>query len=111
MQTAVREIYVDLAASGDKSVATVDTYGKDPGSLIKVVDLLNKGIKCLSTFPEQYHDVLDEYRERLQSYSFSVILVEEAPIEVAMEIFTRINVSGQLLTQRDLVADSDLTVT
>jgi hypothetical protein len=41
---------------------------------------------------------LKTYQKTLQSYSFSVILVTDAPIDVATEIFTRINVSGKPLS-------------
>lgn len=95
------EMYIDLAANPDEQdqqIVVVNADGRDPSSLIKIVDLLTGGLRFLNTFPEKYHDALDEYKERLQSYSFSVILVDQASIEVATEIFTRINVSGKPLS-------------
>lgn len=92
------EMYVDLAAAEDQPVAIVDKDDKDPTSLVRVVDLLNANLRFLNSFPEESHDILDEYKTRLQTYAFSVVLVDEAPIEVATEIFTRLNVSGKPLS-------------
>ncbi len=91
-------MYIDLAANEDQQVVSSNRDGRDPDSLIKVVDLLTGGIRFLNTFPEEYHEALDKYKERLQAYLFSVIMVDEVPIEVATEIFTRINVSGKPLS-------------
>lgn len=97
------EMYVDLAATSDEQVVVVDTEGRGPDALIKITDLLNKGIKFLSSFPEEYFDNIEEYQTRLKSYSFSTILVNEAPIEVATEIFTRINVGGTPLAPFEIM--------
>jgi len=41
---------------------------------------------------------IDAYRKAVQTYQFSKIDVKNAPIEVATEIFTRINIGGKPLT-------------
>ncbi len=92
------EMYVDLAATGEEQTVVVDIDGKNPDALIRLVDLLGGGIKYLSSFPDEYLGTIEEYRTRLDGYSFSVILVDEAPIDVATEIFTRINVTGKPLS-------------
>lgn len=92
------EMYIDLLANEDDTIVITDIEEKDPESIIKLNDLVFGGIKQLSKLPEEHHDKLDDYKRRIESYSFSTILVEEAPIDVATEIFTRINVGGKPLS-------------
>ncbi len=92
------EIYVDLRASGEDQVAVVGADGKKPDSVVRMVDLLNEDFTFLASYPKEHHQALSDYKKRLETYSFSTILVNEAPLEVATEIFTRINVTGKPLT-------------
>jgi hypothetical protein len=50
------------------------------------------------TYDSKFHLLLDEYKQIIQSYNFSLIEVKEASIDVATEIFTRINVGGKPLS-------------
>lgn len=92
------EMYIDLAAQGDSDVVSTEPDGRDPAMLIKVVDLLNADFTLLAQYPKPLWPRLNEYKRRLETYSFSVVLVKEAPLEVATEIFTRINVTGKPLS-------------
>lgn len=92
------EIYADLEATDDRDVVTIDVATKPERTYVRLVDLLKGGVRFFAAFPEKYHRKLDDYKERLTTYQFSVILVKDAPIDVATEIFTRINTSGQPLT-------------
>jgi len=96
------EIYIDLDVSTGNSqegpVAVVRQGERDSNSVVRVVDLLHKDFTFLASYPPEYHRVLAEYQQRLKAYLFSIVMVNEAPIEVATEIFTRINVSGKPLS-------------
>ncbi len=92
------QIYVDLRAEGEEQAAVVGTDGKSPDSIVSVVDLLNEDFTFLAAYPKEHHQVLSDYKKRLETYSFSTILVNEVPLDVATEIFTRINVTGKPLT-------------
>lgn len=96
------DIYIDLKASAnnseDEQVAIVGQKDREPGSVVRVVDLLHKNFAFLASYSPEHHQALEEYQQRLKTYSFSTVLVNEAPIEVATEIFTRINVSGKPLS-------------
>ncbi len=92
------EIYVDLLAAGDTDIVTLDTKGKEPHQLVKITDLINADLAFLASFPKEFHAKLSEYKKRIETYHFSVVLVREAPIDVATEIFTRINVTGRPLS-------------
>jgi hypothetical protein len=91
-------IFVDPSAKDGADVVLTDMTGKPPDALINVADLLTEKITTLVRYPTEYHEMLEDYRNRLLSYSFSVVLVREAPLEVVTEIFTRINVTGQPLS-------------
>src|SRR5215208_1396617 len=92
------QMYVDLTAIGDEDIVVADIPGKDPKNLIKLSDLLYGGLTFLAAYPREHHTRIEEYKKRFESYSFSTVLIKEAPIEVATEIFTRLNVGGIALS-------------
>jgi hypothetical protein len=92
------EIFVDLLAKADEQVVTIDTAGRKPGAFIRLTDLLNADFTFLAGYPDKFHKKLAEYQNRLRTYAFSIVLVKEAPLDVATEIFTRINVTGRPLS-------------
>lgn len=96
-------MYVDLAAEEDQQIVTTDVSSKDPAAVLKVVDLLESKGSILRQYPEDFQDIIDEYRDRLKTYTFSVVSVNEAPIDVATEIFTRINVTGKPLSTFEIM--------
>lgn len=91
------KLLVNLAARGEEEFVVVDAEEADDQALISVKDLLTAKLTKLK-LPEKHLERIEVLRERLHTYSFSVIEVKEAPIEVATEIFTRINVTGKALT-------------
>jgi hypothetical protein len=93
-----KEMYIDLKATQDEQIVITDISDKDEKSIIRVIDLLSGKISYLAKFPTEYQEKLDEYRTRLVSYNYSTIQVQEVPIDIATEIFTRINVGGKPLT-------------
>ena len=92
------EIYIDLNANEDQDIVTIDITDKQQDTILKVVDLLNADLAFLVSYPTRYHTRLSQYKKNIETYAFSTISVQEAPIDVATEIFTRINVSGQPLS-------------
>lgn len=91
------EIYVDFEASLDEPVVITDVSGRDPGEIIKFTDLLTGGYALAAQYPN-YLQKLDDYSNAFKAYLFSDILVSGAPIDIATEIFTRINVGGRPLS-------------
>jgi hypothetical protein len=102
-----RDIFVDLdldvnddreapivAISPQGAVASVEQDGR----CVRLIDLLRGEFKLLSQLCNARRDRLQHYQKRIQTYQFSIILIQDAPIDVATEIFTRINVSGQPLS-------------
>lgn len=91
------EIYVDFEAPLDEPVVITDIAGRDPGEIIKFTDLLTGGYALAARYPN-YLEKLDDYSNAFKTYLFSDILVANAPIDIATEIFTRINVGGKPLS-------------
>jgi hypothetical protein len=40
-------------------------------------------LETLTAYPREYHEKLDGYKQRVQSYDFSIIEVRDVPIDVA----------------------------
>ncbi len=92
------EMYVDLTASDDGEIIIIDTSKMEPHTFIKVTDLMEGSLTMLAAFPEEHHPTIVRYKKIIQSYTFSVINLKNAPIDVATEVFTRLNVGGKALT-------------
>lgn len=92
------QMYIDLDADDEGDLVLTDMSEKEPLSFISVTDLLGAEFTTLARFPKKHHCKMQRYKRILEGYNFSVILVPEAAIDVATEIFTRINVTGQPLS-------------
>ena len=92
------EIYVDLNAKEDEQIVIMDIEGREEHTFIQLKDLLYGDLTLLASFPKHHHDKLSEYKRRIEGYDFSIIEVRDVQIDVATEIFTRINVGGKPLT-------------
>lgn len=92
------QMYINLSAKEDEQIVTIDKEAIDESARIKVNDLLYGGLTLLASYSEEHLETLEEYKKRIESYSFSIIKIKDAPIDVATEIFTRINVGGKSLS-------------
>ncbi len=92
------QMYVDLTTAKDGEIIITDISSMKEKTFIKVTDLMEGSLTMLASFPEKYHPVLERYKKIIQSYTFSVINLKNARIDVATEVFTRLNVGGKALT-------------
>ncbi|SDN76350.1 hypothetical protein SAMN05518871_107155 [Psychrobacillus sp. OK028] len=93
------EIYIDLEAKEDEEVVTLNHDIKNPTRYVKIYDLLYGGIGALAKkYTEQGLMKIDFYKARFTSYQFSLVILKNAPLDVATEVFTRLNVGGKTLT-------------
>ena len=92
------EMYIDLTAEDDGEIIITDIADLHDNTFIKITDLMQGSLTKLASFPEEYHSILERYKKIIQSYNFSVINLKNAPIDVATEVFTRLNVGGKALT-------------
>lgn len=98
------QIFIDLEAEDSDQIVITDIEGKDEKSLISILNILKGSFLLLAAYPQKYYDKLQAYKNRIESYQYSIIQVKDAPIEIATEIFTRINVSGQALSLFEIMA-------
>jgi len=92
------EIFIDLNADDNGTIVVVENGDRSSEDIIRLVDLVNGSLKSLFQYPERHHQRLSDLKSRISSYTYSTILVKEATIDVATEIFTRINVTAKPLS-------------
>lgn len=92
------EFQIDLEAKEDEPLVLTESADTNHHRIIRLHDLLYGKIKLLAAYPEPLQDKIQEYKDRINAYQFSAVLIKEAPIDVATEIFTRLNVGGKPLT-------------
>lgn len=92
------EFKIDLEAKEDEPIVLTSADDTNHHQVIKLQDLLFGKLKVLAAYPEPLQDKVQEYKDRINAYQFSAVLIKEAPIDVATEIFTRLNVGGKPLT-------------
>ena len=92
------EMYIDLEASEDDEIIIIDVSKKEEDTYIKVTDLMEGSLSSLAAYAKEYHQTLDKYKKIIQSYTFSIINLKNSPIDVATEVFTRLNVGGKALS-------------
>ena len=91
-------IYIDLNATEAEDIVITDVSDLPEKTFIRLTDLLNAPMTTLTEFPKKYHVQLDKYKRRIEAYDFPVIEIPDFSIDVATDIFTRINVGGKTLT-------------
>lgn len=92
------QFWVDLGAGADEDIVLTTMEGVDQTKLIRLRDLLSGDFAYLATFPKEQQDRIRTYKNRIESYQFSAVLMKDAPIDVATEVFTRLNVGGVSLS-------------
>lgn len=95
------KIYLDLTASEDESIVILDLGDLKSDEFISLKDLLEGNMLMIFNRYGTNNSVLqkiNDYKDRINKYSFSVIELQEAPLDIATEIFTRINTTGRSLS-------------
>lgn len=92
------EMYINLDASEDEEIVVISKEKLNENALIRLTDLIYGPLTLLFNFDEQYHSKLQDYKTRIEAYNYSIILIRDAPLDIATEIFTRINEGGKPLT-------------
>lgn len=92
------QLYVDLTADGSQEIVILDVEGKTQDKFITINELLRG--KMSDIFAKYGHDqeILDKidlYKTRFTTYQFPTIKITDAELDIATDIFTRINVGGK----------------
>lgn len=94
-----KQICINLDLEPDQEDVVVSVQVDPDHRCISVFDLLNQSLHHLaSNYSAEELKKIDVYRSRLQGYNFSVISIDNYPIDIACEVFTRINTGGQELS-------------
>lgn len=102
-----RDIYIDLEYSEaeDEQIAiaskpTRDSKdGKAEKRNISVHDVLTRSMIDLEDdYTKDERKLIDAYQKALTNYDFSTIVIKDYPIDIACEVFSRINTGGRVLS-------------
>ena len=98
-ETDYSKIYIDLNAKEDDTIVVTDIKGLPENTYISIKELIAKDISYLAnTYSKEMLEKIQKYDTALTGYDFSIVEVQNAEIEVATDIFTRINVGGRTLS-------------
>ena len=95
-----KDISIDLSFDPESDEQIVSATPRRNGSVaISVFDLLNGSlVDMMNQYSEEQLKKIETYKTRLEGYDFSLVLIgTEYPIDVATEVFTRINTGGTRL--------------
>jgi hypothetical protein len=95
-----KKISIDLSRDPDAEEEIVSAEPPTSGPYITVYELLNGSFAELAEKfnSNELRNRVDAYRRCLTGYDFSTIVIRDYPLEVACEVFTRINTGGTALT-------------
>lgn len=99
-KTDYSKIYVNLNNNGDdERIIITEVDELEDRTYIEFSKLLNHSlVELLHTYSEEKLTLIEQYKKNIENYDFSIIEVENTPIEVATDIFTRINRGGKALS-------------
>jgi len=93
------DICIALDADPDSDEQVVTTEPPEDGAYISVHDLLTSELAgLLERYSVDHIKKIDVYKKRLTTYDFSTIMISDYPLDIACEVFTRINTGGTELT-------------
>jgi len=94
-----RDIYVNLDYDAVNDEQIVVTQQQEDKVYISVYDLLTR--KMTDLFKQvggEKADLVEDYKTKLTTYDFATITIKDYPIEIACDVFSRINTGGKPLT-------------
>lgn len=93
------DICILLDPEPDSEDQIVSTEAPPEGAYISVHKLLTSDLTdLLQNYQVEHIKKIDIYKRRLTTYDFSTILISSYPLDIACEVFTRINTGGTELT-------------
>jgi hypothetical protein len=99
------EIYVDLDGDVENNDVQIVVSEKPESKNITLHKLLNaKYSELRKTYSNEEIDKIQEYKETFTTYDFSTIVLRKEDIDSAIEVFTRINTGGQILTLFEIMS-------
>ena len=94
-----KDIFINLDFEPENDEQIVVTEKKDGKTYVSVHDVLSKPFSSFfKTLTNIQAEQIEIYKGKLTNYDFSTITIKDYPIEVACEVFSRINTGGKELT-------------
>ncbi|MBW2664273.1 MAG: DUF262 domain-containing protein [Deltaproteobacteria bacterium] len=94
-----KDISIDLSMDPDADEEVVLINPPEEAPYISVHELLSGTfIKWMKRYDEEGLEKIETYQKRLTGYDFSTIVMPDYPLDIACEVFTRINTGGTELT-------------
>lgn len=98
-ETDYKDISISLAEDPDADEEIVMIEPPQNGSYISVHELLKGDFTdWMEEYSKEELKKIEIYKKRLTGYDFSTIVMPEYPLDIACEVFTRINTGGTELT-------------
>lgn len=103
-KTSYKNIFLNLDVSDDSD--DIVSVNEPAAAHITVYDLLKRRAGELSRKykEDDYLNRIDEFYDRIKQYMFSIILLNNASIDKAMEVFSRLNTTGTELRLFEIMA-------
>jgi len=94
-----KDIFIDLNNVTENDDQIVVTEKIDERVYVSVHDVLSQPLGVFyKMLTNEQADKIEYYKTKLTNYDFSTITIKDYPIEVACEVFSRINTSGRALS-------------
>lgn len=94
-----KDISIDLSLDPDADEEVVNVNPPPNAPFISVHELLSETFtKWMKKYNENQLEKISIYQKRLTGYDFSTIVMPDYPMDIACEVFTRINTGGTELT-------------
>lgn len=104
------DMFVDLDAhpDGEADLVVLDPEGAvadgtGDARYARFTDLLNGAFSIFRRLNDARSERYQTFKTALQGYQFPIVMLKEAPLDVATEVFTRINEGGKRLTPFEIM--------
>ena len=108
-KTNYQDIFVNLNQDSSESDDQIITAERTEGKRISLYEVLkfdySKGKELEAReFTQEEVEKINRYHKAFETYQFSTIVLRKEDIDSAIEVFTRINTSGQTLTLFEIMS-------
>jgi len=94
-----RDIYVNLDYDPLNDEQIVTSQKEDGKVYVSVHELLTRKMgELFKKLGTDKADLIEEYKTKLTTYDFATITIKDYPIDIACDVFSRINTGGKPLT-------------
>ena len=101
-----KNIYVDLTASGEDDIVVLDRGNKTDYECPVFSDIVDfKLSEIIAKYANDNDKInkIQEYSDAIKQFQFPVVLLTDAPMDIATEVFTRANIGGKSLTLYEIM--------